>query len=178
LEGEVLALFDRLQDRLLVYVLRFSPLTLQDGEEVVQDAFLVLFQHLRQGRSGANLNGWLFRVVHNLGLKRLQALRRGSRSIVVLSYSVEKTVADAGLNPEDMLGRGPNPAAIAGRRERFARAGSALPGLARGRAEVSRNRGSFGYFFGGGSQVAGALPGANRTCCPAMKKGSSQEVGR
>src|SRR5271163_1796667 len=100
LEEEILALFDRLHDRLLVYVVRLSPLTLQDGEEVVQDAFFALFQHLQQGRSRANLSGWLFRVVHNLGLKRLQALRRSARSVVALRCSVEETVADAGLNPE------------------------------------------------------------------------------
>jgi RNA polymerase sigma-70 factor, ECF subfamily len=103
LEHEVLALFDRLHDRLFAYVLKFSPLTLQDCEEVVQDAFLALFRHLQRGRSRENLNGWLFRVVHNLGLKRLQASRRDSRSVVALSGSVEDTIADAGLNPEDAL---------------------------------------------------------------------------
>jgi len=103
LEDEILVLFDLLHDRLFAYVLKFSPLTLQDCEEVVQDAFLALFQHLQRGRSRQNLSGWLFRVVHNLGLKRLQASRRGSRSVVALSGSVQETIADAGLNPEDAL---------------------------------------------------------------------------
>jgi len=103
LEEEVLALFDRLHNRLLAYALRFSPLTLQDCEEVVQDAFLALFQHLQRGRSRENLNGWLFRVVHNLGLKRVQASRRDVRDVVALTSSVQDTVADAGLNPEETL---------------------------------------------------------------------------
>jgi RNA polymerase sigma-70 factor, ECF subfamily len=102
LEEDVLVLFDRMHNRLLAYALKF-PLTLQDCEEVVQDAFLALFQHLQRGRSRENLNGWLFRVVHNVGIKRLQALRRGSRDVVALSNSVEETVADSGLNPEDAL---------------------------------------------------------------------------
>jgi RNA polymerase sigma-70 factor, ECF subfamily len=105
LEEEVLAHFDRLHDRLLAYALRLSSLTQQDSEEVVQDAFLALFQHLKRGRSRENLNGWLFRVVHNLGLKRCQASRRESRDIVALTNSVEETVAGESLNPEDQLVR-------------------------------------------------------------------------
>jgi len=103
LEGEVLALFDLLHDRLSAYLLRFNPLTVQDCEEVVQEAFLALFQHLQRGRSQENLNGWLFRVAHNFGLKRLQASRRDALHVVALSNAVEETVADGGLNPEDTV---------------------------------------------------------------------------
>lgn len=70
LEEQVIALFDELRARLLRYVLGFG-LSAADGEEIVQEAFLALFQHLRLGRSRHNLRGWLFRVVHNLALKRL-----------------------------------------------------------------------------------------------------------
>jgi RNA polymerase sigma-70 factor, ECF subfamily len=105
LEGEILALFDRLRDRLLSYVLRFTPLTVEDGEEVVQEAFLALFHHLQRGRSRENLSGWLFRVVHNLGLKRLQASRRESQRVVTLTSAVEETTVDPSLNPEDELAR-------------------------------------------------------------------------
>jgi RNA polymerase sigma-70 factor, ECF subfamily len=105
LEAEILTLFDRLRDRLLSYVLRFNPLTVQDGEEVVQEAFLALFHHLQRGRSRENLSGWLFRVVHNLGLKRLQASRRDSQGVVTLTSAVEETVVDPSLNPEDALAR-------------------------------------------------------------------------
>lgn len=101
LEAELLTLFDRLHDRLLGYIIRFHPLTIHDGEEVVQEAFLALFQHLKRGRPRENLKGWLFRVVHNLGLKRLQASRRDSQSVVALNSTVEEMVADASLNPED-----------------------------------------------------------------------------
>jgi RNA polymerase sigma-70 factor, ECF subfamily len=105
LEAEVLDLFDRLRDRLLNYVLRFSPLTVQDGEEIVQEAFLALFHHLQRGRSRENLSGWLFQVVHNLGLKRVQASRRDSQSVVTLTSAIEEAVVDPGLNPEDALAR-------------------------------------------------------------------------
>jgi len=70
LEEQVIALFDELRARLLRYVLGFH-LSSADAEEIIQEAFLALFQHLQRGRSRQNLRGWIFRVVHNLALKRL-----------------------------------------------------------------------------------------------------------
>ena len=69
LEDEVVGLFDVLRAPLLRYRagLGVPP---ADGEEVVQETFLALFQHLRRGGERANLRGWIFRVAHNLGLKR------------------------------------------------------------------------------------------------------------
>jgi RNA polymerase sigma-70 factor, ECF subfamily len=43
-----------------------------DTEEVVQEAFLALFQHLRAGKPRDNLRAWLFQVCHNQALKILQ----------------------------------------------------------------------------------------------------------
>lgn len=40
-----------------------------DCEEVVQETFLALFQHLSQEKPRDNLRGWIFRVAHNLALK-------------------------------------------------------------------------------------------------------------
>jgi RNA polymerase sigma-70 factor, ECF subfamily len=74
LQDEITTLFDELRDRLLRYMI-CCGLSLADGEEIVQEAFLLLFRHLQQGRSRRNLRGWLFRVTHNLGLKR--RLRNG-----------------------------------------------------------------------------------------------------
>ena len=62
-ERELIGLFDELRTPLLRYLLSF-PLTLHDSEDVIQDAFLSLFQHLRRGRSIHSLRGWLFRAVH------------------------------------------------------------------------------------------------------------------
>jgi RNA polymerase sigma-70 factor (ECF subfamily) len=81
LEEEVVSLFDRLREPLLRYLLSFG-LAIPDGEEIVQEVFLSLFQHLRRGGSRANLRGWLFRVAHNLGLKRrYRTVRRGTREV-------------------------------------------------------------------------------------------------
>jgi RNA polymerase sigma-70 factor (ECF subfamily) len=76
LEEEVVALFDALRGPLLRYLASLG-LPIADGEEIVQEVFLSLFQHLRRGGGRTNLRGWVFRVAHNLGLKRRS---RGSRT--------------------------------------------------------------------------------------------------
>jgi RNA polymerase sigma-70 factor (ECF subfamily) len=75
LEREVAALFDEYRERLLRYLLGFG-LPVQDAEEIVQEVFLALFQHLRKGKSRENLRAWMFRVAHNLGLKRRSVIGR------------------------------------------------------------------------------------------------------
>ncbi len=68
-ESVVVHLFDQMQARLASYVLAFG-LPHHDAEDIVQETFLSLFHHLERGRPRWNLNGWLFRVAHNLALKR------------------------------------------------------------------------------------------------------------
>ena len=75
LEQDVLALFDRFRDPLLRYVCAFG-VSMGDGEDVVQDVFVEVFRHLQRGGSRSNLQGWLFRVAHNLALKRRTRQRR------------------------------------------------------------------------------------------------------
>lgn len=74
LEHEVVDYFDRTREPLLRYLLGFG-LPAQDCEEIVQETFLALFQHLKRGRSRRNLRAWLFRVTHNLGLRKRQQTR-------------------------------------------------------------------------------------------------------
>jgi RNA polymerase sigma-70 factor (ECF subfamily) len=69
LEEQVAALFDEWREPLLRYVLTLG-LPIQDGEEIAQEVFLSLFRHLRDGKPQNNLRGWVFRVGHNLALKR------------------------------------------------------------------------------------------------------------
>jgi len=74
-EAEVVSLFGRLRDRLLRYLIS-SGIPAHDGEEVIQEAFLAVFRHLELNRPRTNLDAWLFRVVHNLGLKHRDQLRK------------------------------------------------------------------------------------------------------
>jgi RNA polymerase sigma-70 factor, ECF subfamily len=99
LEEQVISLFDELREPLLRYTISFG-LSGHDGEEIVQEAFLALFQHLRQDRCRRNLRGWLFRVAHNLALKRLSGNdRRRDRSS--LSAEGSENHIDDTSNPEE-----------------------------------------------------------------------------
>lgn len=91
LEQEVIELFDALRRPVLRYLLGIG-LGIQDAEEIVQEVFLALFQHLRAGKSRRNLRGWIFRVAHNLGLKRRERARDSGEMPVL---------ADPSPNPED-----------------------------------------------------------------------------
>lgn len=99
-EEEVSALFDQFRDRLLRYLFTFG-LTIPDGEEVVQEVFLALFQHLQRGRSRENLRGWIFRVAHNLALKRRHQSRRNPESMG--GAGAEDSAIDSAPSPEDRL---------------------------------------------------------------------------
>jgi RNA polymerase sigma-70 factor (ECF subfamily) len=69
IEAVVTGLFEQSRHSMLRYLASLG-LSLQDGEEIVQETFLLLFQLLRQQRSHPNIRGWLFRVAHNLALKK------------------------------------------------------------------------------------------------------------
>lgn len=92
-QQEVIELFDQLRDRLLRYLLGFS-LPIADSEDIIQETFLALFQHLQAQKSRHNLRGWLFRVAHNLALKH-QRSRRDFDSVC-------ESIAPV-LNPEELF---------------------------------------------------------------------------
>lgn len=92
LEEEVTGLFEQLRNPLFRYLLSLG-LSTQDGEEVIQESFLALFQHLKNGKPRDNLRGWIFRVGHNRALK----LRRRHRSQPV---QAEGGAVDGSPDPE------------------------------------------------------------------------------
>ena len=91
---EVSVLFEEYRGPVLRYVLSLG-LSLQDGEDVLQEVFLGLFHHLKKGRPKDNLRGWVFRVGHNQALKRRRELRVGTVELPVL--------ADPAANPEQQM---------------------------------------------------------------------------
>jgi RNA polymerase sigma-70 factor (ECF subfamily) len=101
LEREVIILFDQLHDPLFRYVLSFG-LSTHDGEDIVQEVFLSLFKHLQLGRSRANLRGWVFRVAHNLSLKRRFANKRLQQAENAGSVVVDRAL-DPGPSVEEQL---------------------------------------------------------------------------
>ena len=100
LEEEVVALFDQFRDPLLRYLSSFGH-AFPDGEEVIQEVFLALFQHLHRGKSRDNLRGWLFRVAHNLALKRRCRTRRDLEARA--EPGAEDLAIDPNPSPEDQL---------------------------------------------------------------------------
>lgn len=87
--------FDQFRVPLLRYLSGFG-LVLADSEEVLQEVFLSLFQHLDKGKSRANLPGWLFRVAHNMALKK-RMRERGYRE----AQDEAELAIDPAPNPED-----------------------------------------------------------------------------
>jgi len=75
LEREVVGLFDRFRRPLLRYLMSWQIVP-AEAEEIVQETFVLLFQHLRRGKSRENLPAWLFSVAHRLALKHHARARR------------------------------------------------------------------------------------------------------
>jgi RNA polymerase sigma-70 factor, ECF subfamily len=101
LEQEVVELFDQLRARLLRYTLNFG-LPVEDGEEIIQEVFLALFRHLQQGKPRENLRGWVFRVAHNLALKR-RATAASMQSSLSEAAEQNALFTDPAPGPEELL---------------------------------------------------------------------------
>jgi RNA polymerase sigma-70 factor (ECF subfamily) len=98
-QDEVVSLFDELRDRLLRYLLCLD-VPVHDGEEIVQESFLLLFQHLQCGKSRENLRGWLFRVTRNLAFKFHRENRTSLRRAVQFDEGLAGLQARGEVNPE------------------------------------------------------------------------------
>jgi RNA polymerase sigma-70 factor, ECF subfamily len=102
IEAEVLRLFDLFRNRLFRYLVSFSVAP-ADAEEIIQETFLALFRHLQAGKPSENLHGWLFRVAHNLGLRKRRDDRRDLDYISSSAMPPEYLALDPAPNPEDEL---------------------------------------------------------------------------
>ena len=68
IRDEVLMLFDACAPSVHRYV-RSCGVAPDVADDIVQEVFVALFQHLHKGGGRENLRGWLMRVSHNLVLK-------------------------------------------------------------------------------------------------------------
>jgi RNA polymerase sigma-70 factor, ECF subfamily len=100
IETEVMTLFEQYRIPLLRYSISFC-VPVSDAEEIVQDVFLSLFRHLRLGRSRRNLRGWIFRVTHNLTLKRRQEKGR-HRDLIDNCVGLVNVSIDPSPSPEEV----------------------------------------------------------------------------
>jgi RNA polymerase sigma-70 factor (ECF subfamily) len=101
---EVVELFEQLRTPLLRYLMTLG-LNVQDGEEVIQEVFLALFQHLKKGKRGDNLRGWIFRVAHNLALKQFRSTKSKIERASVPIDEVQAEFVSPAATPEEMLER-------------------------------------------------------------------------
>jgi RNA polymerase sigma-70 factor (ECF subfamily) len=101
IECEVMNLFEQFRNPLLRYAVSFG-IPVHEAEEITQEVFLSLFRHLQLGRSRKNLRGWLFRVAHNLALKRRYANQR-SHDAAGSDWAIAERHADPSLNPEEQV---------------------------------------------------------------------------
>jgi RNA polymerase sigma-70 factor (ECF subfamily) len=72
---EATTLFQELRKPLLRYLVCLG-LTSDEAQDVVQDAFLGLHQHLSGGGGAENVRSWLFRVAHNQARNRQKSHER------------------------------------------------------------------------------------------------------
>jgi RNA polymerase sigma-70 factor, ECF subfamily len=101
IEDEITGYFDELHDPLMRYLLslRFG---VQDAEDLIQETFFALFKHFRAGKPRTNVRGWVFRVAHNLGLRRQHKNRRTHLAANPFDHDARFQLY-RGLNPEEEL---------------------------------------------------------------------------
>lgn len=97
-QAQVLRLFDRHAAGLRRYV-RACGLPAEAAEDVVQEAFLALFHHLRRGGDSTNLPGWLVRVSYRTALKHRKRLARRQRHELAVDPPAG-ALADPSADPE------------------------------------------------------------------------------
>src|SRR5258707_14710512 len=72
---EATTLYRELRKPLLRYLVCLG-LSLDEAQDVVQDAFLGLHRHLTSGGAQDNIRSWVFRVAHNQARNRQQSYHR------------------------------------------------------------------------------------------------------
>ena len=93
--GEAATLYRDLRKPLLRYLVCLG-LRADEAQDVVQDVFLSLHQHLAAGGSPERLRGWLYRVAHNQARNRQNRYERRFRAPI----DPESETASAEATPE------------------------------------------------------------------------------
>jgi RNA polymerase sigma-70 factor (ECF subfamily) len=59
------AIIELYEQPLLRYVMRLSDVSREDAEDVLQETFLKVYQHLNDYDESLSLSSWLYRIAHN-----------------------------------------------------------------------------------------------------------------
>jgi RNA polymerase sigma-70 factor, ECF subfamily len=95
---QTLRLYDALTPRLTQFLRRLG-LSQDEIDDVIQESFLRLAAHLREGNSESNLPSWVYRVARNLAMDVHRENQRGGEE-VDLDIDSEDEPADPKANPE------------------------------------------------------------------------------
>jgi RNA polymerase sigma-70 factor (ECF subfamily) len=101
-EQKVVQLYDVLRPSLYRYLVNIG-LSPQDVEEIVQEAFLRLYRHMREGGNEENLRGWIYQVAHNLSANFRKSRRRLIDTTPELWQRLSESTRDNAPGPEEQL---------------------------------------------------------------------------
>jgi RNA polymerase sigma-70 factor (ECF subfamily) len=100
LEETVVELYATLRPSLLSYAYQVVGSS-GESEDLVQIAFLKLFDQLRRNAHILNVRSWLYRVVHNLAIDHIR--RNGIHESAVAEWLSQRSRADNTRSTEDEL---------------------------------------------------------------------------
>jgi len=100
LEEQVVELYATMRPPLLGYAYHMAGST-GDAEDLVQDAFLKLFDQLKRDTKILNLRSWLYRVVHNMAIDC--ARRKGIQESLGAEWLSQRILNEAPRSAEDDL---------------------------------------------------------------------------
>jgi RNA polymerase sigma-70 factor (ECF subfamily) len=96
----VLEYYDREHIAIRRY-LSFLGVDIETGQEIVQESFLKLHEHLLRGGDRSNLRAWLYKVAHNLA-RNTQTAFRASKTDPLPDATVSEVRAN-GMSAEEAL---------------------------------------------------------------------------
>ncbi len=100
-EDAVLEQYDQEHTALRRY-LSFLGVDKETGQEIVQESFLKLHEHLAAGGDRTNLRAWLYRVCHNLA-RNIQTSFRVARTEYVPDFLANGDLATSDASAEETL---------------------------------------------------------------------------
>jgi RNA polymerase sigma-70 factor (ECF subfamily) len=99
---QIFALYDEYRPRLFGY-LRSLHLRREEAEEVIQETFLQLTTALVRKTGIDNVQGWIFRVTHNLAVDVIKRKERDSGHVLDVISCEFESVRDKKSSPEETL---------------------------------------------------------------------------
>ncbi len=102
LEERIASLYEEFRTPLYRYLLSLGLVT-QDVEEIVQDTFLRLYQHLHGGGAEENLRAWLYRVAHNLSVNSRKSRSRLTEISPEFWQHLSQSISDVAPGPEEQF---------------------------------------------------------------------------